>query len=130
MVLIQWEKLKTQQANKYSHSLLVSENNDLRAKIEQAEQEKFDMKQMLMQIETEHTPSTGLTRDDSLDLSPSSMKRAMKLNEDNSELEKRIEYLQSNERKLKDKLLEGYPKPNSSSSRKSGKSHYMKFKMK
>ena len=112
----------------YTHSLLVSENNELRARIEQTEQEKMEMKGILIKLEADHTPSTGLSRDDSRDLSPTSMKRIMQLNESNVDLEKKIQLLQSREHQLTEKLLDSYPKPSSSSSKKSNNSSYMKFK--
>lgn len=115
-------------SKKYSHSLLVTENNELRARIEQAEHEKMELKGMLIKLESDHTPSTGLTREDSDELSPKSMKRLMILNESNNDLEEKIQLLQSREQQLTEKLLEGYPKPSSSSSKKSTNSSYMRFK--
>lgn len=76
----------------------------------------------------ESAPSTGFTRGDSRDLSPGSMKRIMQLNESNNDLEEKIKLLQSREQQLTDQLLESYPKPTSSSSKKSADSSYMRFK--
>lgn len=113
---------------KYSHSLLVTENNELRARIENIESEKIELKGILIKLESDHAPSTGLTRDDSRDLSPGAMKRVMQLNESNHDLEEKIKLLQSREQKLTEELLVGYPKPSSSSSKKSNNSSYMRFK--
>lgn len=115
-------------SKKYSHSLLVAENNELRARIENIESEKIELKGILIKLEADHAPSTGLTRDDSRDLSPGAMKRVMQLNEANNDLEEKIKLLQSREQRLTDQLLEGYPKPSSSSSKKSNNSSYMRFK--
>lgn len=111
----------------YTHSLLVSENNELRSRIETVEQDKIELKGVLIKIEADHTPSTGLSRDSAGDLSPNSIKRLMQLNESNNDLEKKIQLLQSREQQLTNKLLDSYPKPSSSSSKQSDSS-YIKFK--
>lgn len=111
----------------YTHSLLVSENNELRSRIEAVEQDKIELKGVLIKIEADHTPSTGATRENTGDLSPNSMKRVMQLSESNNDLEKKIQLLQSREQQLTSKLLDSYPKPSSSSSKQSDSS-YIKFK--
>jgi len=113
---------------RYSHGLLVSENNELRARIESAEQNKIELKGHLIKLEAEYSPMDGQTRDTSRDLSPTSLKRILQLNETNSGLEEKIKLLQSREQQLTEQLLEGYPKPSSSSSKKSTNSSYMRFK--
>jgi kinesin family protein 12 len=113
----------------YSHGLLVTENNELRERIEAAEQDKIELKGMLINLESDSSPSTANTGGDS-ELDPESMKRVLQLNEINNELEKKIELLQSREQHLTEKLLEGYPKPGSSASgaSKNSGSSYMRFK--
>lgn len=113
----------------YSHGLLVAENNELRARIEAAEQDKIELKGILIKLEADNTPSTALSSNDS-ELDHESMKRVLQLNEMNNELEKKIELLQSREQHLTEQLLEGYPKPGSSASNKSqnSDSSYMRFK--
>jgi kinesin family protein 12 len=113
----------------YSHGLLVTENNELRERIEAAEQDKIELKGMLINLESDSSPSTAHTGGAS-ELDPESMKRVLQLNEVNNELEKKIELLQSREQHLTDKLLQGYPKPGSSASgaSKNSGSSYMRFK--
>lgn len=117
----------TKSSKRYTHSLLVTENNELRARIESAEQDKIELKGVLIKLEADNTPSTGVTRDNSRDLSPRTIKKIMVLNESNAELEKQVQLLQGREKQIIDKLLDSYPKPSSSSSKKSSSS-YMKFK--
>jgi kinesin family protein 12 len=113
----------------YSHGLLVTENNELRERIEAAEQDKIELKGMLINLESDSSTSTTPTGGAS-ELDPESMKRVLQLNEVNNELEKKIELLQSREQHLTEKLLEGYPKPGSSASgaSKTSGSSYMRFK--
>lgn len=113
--------------NRYTHGLLVTENNDLRARIEAAEQDKIELKGVLIKLESDRAPSSG-SRAESREMSPTAMKRILQLNEANADLEGKIKLLQSREQQLTEKLLEGYPKPSSSSSKKSTDSSYMRFK--
>lgn len=113
---------------RYTHGLLVSENNELRARIEAAEQDKIELKGILIKLESEHAPMTSHTRDSSTELAPDKMKKILQLNESNADLEGKIQLLQTREQQLTDQILEGYPKPSSSSSKKSTNSSYMRFK--
>jgi hypothetical protein len=112
-------------AKKYSHSLLVTENNELRSRIEHAEQEKIELKGILIQLEADHTPSTGLTRDDSRDLSPGSVRKIMEINETNHNNSSNMYYQKQNSIKNE---YNGIEKPSSSMSKKSSDSSYMRFK--
>jgi len=113
---------------RYSHSLLVTENNEIRARIENVETDKIELKGILMKLEDEHTPSTGLTREDSQNITPENMRKALQLKEARSELENQIQLMKSRVQQLTENLLESYPKPSSSSSKTSNKSSYMRFK--
>lgn len=110
---------------KYSHGLLVSENNELRARIEQAEQEKIELKGVLIQLEADQSPSTGLTRDNSRDLSPTSVRKIMDINDTNKGKTPQMYY---NGQKKMENEYEDMEKPSSSHSKKSTVSSYMRFK--
>lgn len=113
---------------KYSHSLLVTENNDLRARIEQSEQEKIELKGILIQLEADRAPSTGLTRDDSRDLSPGSVKKIMEINEANFNNKNTTPSLYYKKQKSMDDSYNDVEKPSSAASKKSTDSSYMRFK--
>mmetsp|Transcript_23870 Transcript_23870/g.23789 ORF Transcript_23870/g.23789 Transcript_23870/m.23789 type:complete len:253 (-) Transcript_23870:7-765(-) len=115
-------------SKRYSHSLLVSENNELRARIENVEQEKIDLKGTLIQLEGEHTPSTRSTREESNDYDPQNVRNALHIKQVKSDLEEQIQLAQSRVNQITEKLLDSYPKPSSSSSKKSSSSSYMRFK--
>ena len=114
-------------AKKYSHGLLVAENNELRARIEHSEQEKIELKGILIQLEADHAPSTGLTRDNSRDLSPGSLK-VMEINQTNLNPKNDTPsfYYQGKQPMHDD--YNDLQKPSSSASKKSTDSSYMRFK--
>lgn len=113
---------------RYSHSLLVSENNELRARIEATEQDMIELKGVLIKLEADRGPLTGMTRDDSDDMSPRSMKHAMMQSEADRERQEQKKLKQVRKQQQVEEMLEGYPKPSSSSSKKSTNSSYMRFK--
>jgi len=112
---------------RYSHGLLVTENNELRARIEAVEQDKIELKGVLIKLESDKASSTGFTREDS-NMDPDNMRKALKISQAKEDMENQIHLIQSRVQGLTEQLLEGYPKPSSSSSKKSNSSSYMRFK--
>jgi kinesin family protein 12 len=112
---------------KYSHGLLVTENNELRARIEQAELEKIELKGIMIQLEADHSPSTGMTRDDSRDMSPTSVRKIMNINQANKYKDEPPLYY-NGKQSVNNDYDDDYQKPSSSQSKKSTNSSYMRFK--